>query len=271
LILRRRGPSSYPSVLTLFILALFAALNGCALTPERPPAPEAPGKWEANEIVGALSQRDQQFRSMRALSRIDYAGPEGKQNFQEAIIVQRPDRLQLQTITLLGAILIVTVNNQEIIAYQPREGTMVRGKVSREALTRFTQIPLELNEITALLMGLPPVDPRGSWKQDGNVLIFEFNGRARDRVAFETAQPVPSGWERLNGAGEIEIAARFLDYNQSPAGPYPSRIQIEAPLRKRKLEIRLQEPEFNGPMTDDLFTQARPANVTEYPIEALGK
>ena len=208
---------------------------------------------------------------MRALARIDYAGPEAKQNFQEAIVAQRPDHLRLETLTFLGAILIVTVNNQEIVAYQPREGTMVRGKASRDALARFTQIPLEVNEITTLLMGLPPADPKAPWKQEGNVLIFSTNGRARDRVAFETAQPVPSAWERLNGAGEVEISARFVDYSQSPAGPYPSRIQIEAPLRKRKLEIRLQEPEFNGPMTDDLFSQAKPANVKEYPIEALGK
>ena len=49
----------------------------------------------------------EQFRSLRALAQVDYAGPEGKHGFQEAVLVQRPDRLRLETLTFLGAILIV--------------------------------------------------------------------------------------------------------------------------------------------------------------------
>ena len=273
MILRRRGLASYPSVFAFLILAVSATFNGCALIkPEQPAVPEGPAKpWEASEMTAALTQRNQQFRSLRALARVDYAGPSAKQNFQEAIVVQRPERLRLETLTFIGAILIVTVNNQEIIGYQPREGTLVRGKASRDALARFTQIPLELNEITALLMGLPAVDLNAPSKQEGNTLLFSTNGRVRDRVSFETAQPAPSKWDRLNSAGEVELSVQFLDYSQTAAGLFSSRMQIEAPARKIKLEIRMQDPELNGPMTDDLFTQQKPPNVKEYPIEALAK
>jgi hypothetical protein len=272
LILRRRGLASYSSVFVFLILAVSATFNGCALIKPEQPAAEGPAKpWEASEMTAALTQRNQQFRSLRALARVDYVGPNAKQNFQEAIVVQRPDRLRLETLTFLGAILIVTVNNQEMIGYQPREGVFVRGKASREAIARFTQIPLEPDEITTLLIGLPPVDTNAPWKQEGNTLLFSPNGRARDRVAFEIAQPAPSKWERLNSVGDVELAVSFLDYSQISAGLFASRMQIEAPLRKIKLEIRMQDPELNGPMTDDLFTQQKPPNVKEYPIEALAK
>jgi hypothetical protein len=66
---------------------------------------------------------------------------------------------------MLGAILIVTANNQEIIGYHPREGVLVRGRSSKENLLRLTQIPLELEEVTALLLGLPPVEPSASWRE----------------------------------------------------------------------------------------------------------
>ena len=108
-------------------------------------------------MIESMAQRREQFRSLRALAQVEYAGPEGKQGFQEAVLIQRPDRLRLETLSYLGAILIVTANDKEIIGYHPREGVFVRGARSKENMLRYTQIPLELDEITSLLMGLPPV------------------------------------------------------------------------------------------------------------------
>src|SRR5918999_1005426 len=154
--------------------------------------------------------------SGRGLTRLDYAGPDGKGNVQEAVLVQRPDQLRLETLTFLGAVLIVTVNDREIIGYHPREGIFVRGARNKENLLRYTQIPLELNEMTALLLGLPPVDTNAPRRQEGNTLIFSPNGRKQDAVTFESQTPVPTKWERFNEAGAVELSARFLDYVSTP-------------------------------------------------------
>jgi hypothetical protein len=201
---------------------------------------------------------------------VEYAGPDGKQGFQEAVIVQRPDRLRLETLTMLGTVLIVTVNDTEIVGHHVREGIMVRGKQSKANLLRYTQIPLELDEITAVLMGLAPVDPRAPWQQEGNTLLFSAEGRKTDLIAFEAQQPVPTRWERFNGAGAVEVSASFADYIETPAGLFPSTIIMEAPLQKRKLEVRYQEPEVNAALAPELFTQQKAAHVQELPIEALG-
>ena len=253
-----------------FFLALSIALAGCAgVTP--PPAPQLPmPQWEAAKLIDSLAQRQKQLQSLRALARIDYAGPEGKQGFQEAVVVQRPDRLRLETLTFLGAILIVTVNPKEIVGYHPREGVFVRGQPSKENIRRYTQIPLELEDVAALLMGLPPVQANASWSQQGNTLIFPSAGGGKDSLAFESQQAVPTKWERFSDDGKIELTAQFSDYVDTSAGLFPSQLIFEVHRQKKKLAIRYQEPDINGTITPDLFTQQKPANVKEVPIEAIG-
>jgi hypothetical protein len=217
-----------------------------------------------------MTERRQRVRSLRTLARVSYVGPEGKHGFDEAVLVQRPNRLRLETLTMLGAVLIVTANEREIIGYHPREGVMVRGASSKASLLRYTKIPLELEEITALLSGLPPVDESDSWRQEGNSLLFASNGRLRDAVTFEAPQPVPTQWQRFNSNGAVELSAIFSDYIQTTAGWFPSRINIEAPLQTKKLEIRFQEPELNAKIPSESFSQQKPPHVQEIPIEMIG-
>ena len=184
--------------------------------------------------------------------------------------MQRPEQLRLETLSFLGAILIVTVNDKEIIGYHTREGAFVRGRPTKENLLRLTEIPLELNEITALLLGLPPVQTKGNWQQNGNALVFKSAGGENDVVSFESQQAVPTKWQRINSNGEVELTASFTDYMSTSAGLFPARIYVEAPPRKKQLEIRYQEPEFNVTLPPDLFSQQKPAHAKEFPIEAVG-
>lgn len=246
---------------------------GCSLTAVPPSPTEVPTRqWNPGELIQALQQRDGQFRSLRALARLDYAGPEGKNSFQEAILAQRPDRLRLETLSFLGAIMIVTVDDREILGYLPREDVFLRGQRSKENLRRLTKIPLplEVAEITALLLGLPPVNTGAAPQQDGNSLRFPAADGGQDIVAFETNDAVPTRWERLNAGGEAEISVKFSDYTATPAGLFPLRIAIESATQKRRLEVRYQEPELNATLPAEIFSQQKPPNVKELPIEALG-
>jgi hypothetical protein len=263
--------SSCRTLVILIFAATVSGLVGCAALTVPPTPTNIPAiHWQAEQLIGAIRQRQEEFRSLRALARVDYAGPGGKSGFQEAILVQRPDRLRLETLSFLGAILIVTVNDQEIVGYQPREDLFVRGRPSKENLFRTIQIPLELDEITALLLGLPPVVPNAPARLEGNALVFSFGGRKRDEVAFESRTPVPTRWERFDGAGEILVSAQFADYVSTPAGLFPSKISVNAPFQGKKLEIRYEQPELNVSLQAGLFSQQKPANVKELPFDALG-
>ena len=271
----RRGTGSWRRNRSGLIAALLAGiLIGCS-TATVPPVPRelSTRQWNPGELIEALRQRDQQFHSLRALARLDYAGPEGKNSFQEAILVQRPDRLRLETLSFLGAIMIVTVNDKEILGYLPREGAFLRGQRSPENLRRLTKIPLglEVNEIAALLLGLPPVNMSAAALQNGNSVTSPTADGGQDIVTFETNEAVPSQWERRDADGTTPINVAFSDYAATPAGLFPSRIAIESAAQKRQLQIYYQEPELNAALAAELFTQQKPANVKELPIEALGE
>jgi hypothetical protein len=267
----RCSPSALFRSLVLLPLSIFLIGLGACTTVAPPAAPETPApQWESDKLIESLKQRAEKFRSLRALAQVDYAGPEGKHGFQEAVIVQRPDRLRLDTLTFLGAILIFTANDKEIIGYHPREGVFVRARPTSENLRRYTQIPLQLEEITMLLTGLPPIDASAPSKQEGNTLIFSSNGRKRDVLKFESHQPVPTQWERFNDDGKVELSAQFKDYVATPGGLFPQTVVSEALLQKKKLSIRYKEPELNATIPPEQFTQQIPAHAKEVPIEAVG-
>ncbi len=258
--------------LTFVLVVVFAvALAGCGTVTAPPEVQPTVPQWQSAQLIDSIIERRAQIRSLRSLARINYAGPEGKHGFDEAVLVQRPNRLRLETLSMLGVILIVTANDKEIIGYHPRDGVFVRGQSSKANLLRYTQIPLELEEITMLLAGLPPVDAATTpWRQEGNSLIFSPDGRVKDAVAFDSEQAVPTRWQRFNGSGAVELTARFSDYIKTTAGLFPARINVEAPLQGKKLEIRFQEPELNATISPESFSQQKPANVEEIPIELIG-
>lgn len=265
----RRYKGAWGRFATLSIL-LFFGFGACATVTE-PPAPKPPvPAWDAGQLIETMKQRDRNLRALRSLAQVDYAGPEGKHGFREAVVVERADRLRLETLTMLGAVLIFTANPGEMIGYHPREGVFVRAQPTRENLRRYTQIPLELPEMTMLLLGLPPVDAEAAWRQENNKLIFSANGRERDVLWFDAHEPVPTRWQRIDFNGQVELSAEFGDYVATAAGWFPRAILLESPLQQKKLSMRYEEPELNPALAAELFTQQIPAHAQEVPIEAVG-
>jgi hypothetical protein len=262
----------------LLVAVVPAAIVGCSTAARRIPSPpqieleQAPVTgWSADKLVGILSYRDRHFQSLRALASVSYRGPEGNQGFQEAILVQRPDKVRLETLSMLGAILIITVNGDEIAGFHPRERLFLRGKSTKENLYRYTGIPFELQEMTRLLAGLPPVRNSAGWQIGGNSLYREVDGGGKEIVVFDLAREIPLRWYRLGPDGNPELSAAFENFSATPAGLFPTNITLEAegPAQKRSLELVYQDPEVNVEISPSLFDQEKPPNAKEVPIEAL--
>ena len=227
-------------------------------------------EWSREELFQNLTERVQQFRSLRSLASVHYQGKDGRGGFQEAIVVQRPDRLRLETLSSFGVVLIVTANGDKVAGFDPRENVFVHGKSSKENLVRLTRIPLELGEIAALLMGLPPVEIQGRWEGGQNSLHRELDSGRTEVVTFHPKLGIPTKWERSGPDGGIEMSALFSDFFSTNAGLFPLKISLEDNVQQRRLEIRYQEPELNVALPATLFVQQRPANVKEIPMESIG-
>jgi hypothetical protein len=252
------------------LYALIAMLAGCSTTrtpllPEQFPEERRP----VADLVKSLARREGEFKSLRSLASVYYSGPDGKQNFQEIVVVSRPDRLRLETLYPLGVLMIVTASPQELTGYQTREGVFYHGKSSRENLWRFTQIPLSVTEAASLLIGLPPRTD-GEWRHDGPSIVRDSGGGWKEAVTFHPAEPLPIRWQLLNPSGGIEMAAEFADYTTTPAGSFPMRIALETPAQKRRLEIAYKEPELNIDLAPALFVQKKPNNAREVALDLIG-
>ncbi|MGH7773751.1 MAG: DUF4292 domain-containing protein [Candidatus Binatia bacterium] len=255
------------------LAGILLGISSCApIAPPTAPLPESlPSRSkEPGELVKGLSQRVHQFRSLRALATVYYWGTDGRGGFQEAILVHRPDRLRLETLSPMGAILIVTVDADEVVGFDTREKLFYRGRSSKENLSRFTQIPLDLGELTSLLMGLPPFETQGRWQEEGNSIHRELEGGRREVITFHPSQGIPTKWEQSDSYGRIELSVLFSDFSSTNAGLFPLKISLEDNVQQRRLEIRYQEPELNVALPATLFVQQRPANVKEIPMESVG-
>ena len=262
----------------LLVAVVPATIAGCSTVARQIPSPsqieleQSPVTgWSADKLVGILSYRDRHFQSVRALASVSYRGPEGNQGFQEAVLVQRPDKVRLETLSLLGAILIITVNGDEIAGFHPRERLYLRGKSTKENLYRYTGIPFELQEMTRLLAGLPPVRNSTGWQIGGNSLYRELDGGGKEIVVFDLVREIPVRWYRLGPDGSPALSAAFENFSATPAGLFPSNITLEAETsaQKRSLDIVYQDPEVNVEIAPSLFDQEKPPNAKEAPIEAL--
>lgn len=262
----------WKATVCLGLVGIFLGVLSCAPVVTKEPIDETiPSReWSREELFQTLAQRVEQFRSLRSLASVNYQGKDGRGSFQEAIVVQRPDRLRLETLSSFGVLLIVTADGEKVAGFDPRENVFVHGRSSKENLARLTRIPLELREIAALLMGLPPVGLQGHWGGEQNTLHRELGGGRREVITFDSKLGVPTRWERYGPNGGAELRADFSDFFSTSAGLFPLKISLEAHVQQRRLEIHYQEPEVNVDLPSALFIQEKPGSVREVPIESLG-
>jgi hypothetical protein len=265
-----RRQAFHPVFGSLILTAVLSMLWGCASLAPRAPQIFPEERRPARELAQALIQRAAELRSLRALAGVYYSGTDGKGSFQEVVLVHRPDRLRLETLSPMGAVLILTASADEITGFHTREGVFYRGKSSPENLYRFTQIPLGVEEVTAVLMGLPPAAAEGEWRNEGPSIGRALGGGWKETITFHPYQPLPIRWQRLSPDGKVEMSARFSDFIATPAGQFPLKIVLEAPAQQRRLEITYKEPELNVDLASALFIQQKPENAREVPLDSLG-
>jgi outer membrane lipoprotein-sorting protein len=269
----RRPRCEWKTTVYSAVIGILIAASSCTPTLYKEPidVETVPAReWSREELFQSLTERVERFQSLRSLASVHYQGKDGRGKFQEAIVVQRPDKLRLETLSSFGVLLVVTANGDKVAGFDPRENFFVHGKSSKENLVRLTRIPLELREIAALLMGLPPVAVQGHWEGKQNILHRKLQDGRSEMVAFHSKLGIPTQWERSGPNGEIELSAFFSDFSSTPAGPFPLKISLEAPAQQKRVEIRYQEPELNVDLSPGLFVLEKPAHVREMPIESLG-
>ena len=260
------------------LLALWctaASMAGCAKRPVLAPAPESVTEPErepkpAPRLDALLAERNRAFESLRSLAKVHYRTGDRKGSFDAAVLLRRPNRFRLEVFSFVGAALILTVDEGEFTGLLPSQGRYYRERTSPRNLFRATQLLLDLDEIVALLMGLPPMQPSPPWLPDGRSLRRVRADGSTETVVFDEPATTPVRWHRTSPSGSVWYAATFEDFTDTAFGPFPLQITLETPPLKRFYQIRYDNPELNVTLPDPHFVQELPEGVVRSPLPAPG-
>ncbi len=213
-----------------------------------------------------LSERSDSFQSLRSLARIRYQTGNRRGGFNAAVLVRRPHRLRLEAFSVVGAALVLTVDDGTVTGFLPAEAQFYRARTSRRNLFAATQILLELDEMVALMLGLPPVDPKAVWDIGSRELRRVRADGSTDILTFDAGGSAPIRWQRLGPSGQVWYIATFDDFSDTAVGRFPLKIRLETPPLKRSYEIRYDSPELNVTLPESHFVQQLPEGAVRVPL-----
>jgi len=248
------------------VRALCAAMVLAACSVQQTTSPPEPEPVPNPRLPALLAERNGAFQSLRSLARISYRSNEGRGTFQAAVLVRRPHRLRLEAFSIVGAALVLTVDDGEFTGFLPSEAQFYRARTSRKNLFRATQILLELDEMVALMMGLPPVDSDAVWDIGVRGLRRTRPDGSTDILTFDANSTAPVRWQRLGPSGKPWYTATFEDFSKTPFGSFPLEITLETPPLKRSYQIRYDNPEINVTLPETHFVQDLPEGTVRVPL-----
>lgn len=227
------------------------------LPPEVPrPAPELPS---AEQLLARLDYERTRLRGLRTLADSELDGPEGRFRASEVLLVEPPTRLRIEVLSMFGVAWVLATDGESLDIYSREEGTVYRGEPTPALLADYLPVPLELAELTELLLGRPPhrevVETRGvAWEPETGLIRLELvvEGGNVETVWFDGASHLLMRCEERDGAGRLRFDLRIKAYRNVNGMLLGSDITILAP---DGIQIRLAyaKSELNPTLAPGLF------------------
>ena len=248
----------------LLIIALFVAfITGCS-SAEIPPPDNALDSPE--QLRGAIDARldavdDARFHEVT----LEYFGDGERIRVRQLILVQRPDKLRVQT-RLPGSdeILSLLVSDGETFALHERdENKYFTGEPTRENINRLLPVDLSARDVVRVMLGAAPWDrfdseaddPQLQWdgdrghyrysvrRENGNELVMYV--RHTDFAVLQVEELAPDG----------DVAYSYSTDGWKEAGPIilPSFQRFQWPERDLDFSIAVGHTEFNIDLAPHLF------------------
>jgi outer membrane biogenesis lipoprotein LolB len=235
------------AVLACAVLGLAACVT--PLPPEGFHPVDGEGEQIAALLVELRAQGDAR-RTLRAVGKVEIDSPNGAGKLREVILVERPARLRLETLNVLGQTMALLVTDGESYAYFDGE-RLDRGAASPSVLVERLGVDLAPPEAVRALL-VAPLQPGGE--------LREVRGRDREREVRLDGERVilgPDGelrlYEALGPGGDVRWFARYDDWQDVPGGRYPSRLELHFPSTQLRASFQLSRVELNASLDSSLF------------------
>lgn len=216
------------------------------------PRPLRPVLGEEVRIAGfirAAQERGLARRGLRAYGRIRVESPEGKGRWREVVLVERPDRLRLETLNFLGQTQTLLVSDgDEYSFYDGR--ALESGAADDEILRDRLGFDISARDAIAVLLAAPPLAGESPQQifADGGERVVEFE---MQRVRFAPDGRL-LGVERLDPRGETIWSAEFADFRDD-ASAFPMELALAFPRTGFRVALELEDVELNPDLDRALF------------------
>jgi hypothetical protein len=254
---------------------LLAGIAGCGGHRAAPRVREAPPVLpSADELLARLEHHRARLTGLRTIADSELSGPDGQFKASEILVVQPPDRLRIEVLSMFGVVWILATDGEVLDIYSRDEETVYRGRPTPSLIADYLPVPLALHELTELLLGRPP--PRRvdhvkgvAWEPESGLirLTLRLVGGSTQTVWFDGISALLMRCEERSPSGGLLFDLRIKAYREVGDMLVGSDITI---VTGGGVQVRLAyaKPELNPTIPVDLFRLPRVTGAREVRLGA---
>ncbi len=235
----------------LAALALASAIAACRTPVAGPGAMTPADAARTAAVVAALRARGEAITSLRANARVSVSGTAGESFSRQLVLLQRPARMRVEVMGLLGQrSAVLATDGERYELYRAGAAGIESGPVHAGILWEVAQVPLVPRDAVDVLLAAPPL-PRSEARG-----AFDAAGAGRvgwpDRSVEVDAlgRLVAFAWS-VDGAPHLD--ARYEDWTESSGGAFPQRVTLHFPETGGHAVVALRDVELNPALAPELF------------------
>jgi outer membrane lipoprotein-sorting protein len=225
-------------------------------------------------LLKLTDEAESKVRSIKGEARSRVNSPRSKGAVNLFVAASRPTLVHLEFLNFFGKPQAVLVSDGKSFGlFNSDEGKYYRGPASPTNLSRILPVPMPVQELAALMLGLAP-------RISAEPVSLSIDAEARTYLVTLARGPVvqrlwidPSSYRVLRSelTGERAYLAVFEDFTDAGGATYPRKIILDAPNPAAHLELRYRDAEVNSKLDPSLFKLEPPPGVPVVELDEDGR
>ena len=259
----RRGLASHLLPVVLCVLVVFNGCGGAATSFQLSPADAE----KLNPILSELQLSYDLTSTLRILQLIVTIEEEGKkEEVRESLWYKKSevdgDLLHIQAMGPLNEprVVAIAARNQFLLYFVNEEEVLLE-PLEDQVLQEIFGVDLRVSDVRSAIFANPFLDGRTSelsLAHSGAKYVVRRPGIEAGQVEQITifvrnSEPQVSDWEVRDTGGTVIQRAKFSDYREVGGILRPHKIEIERPIEKTQVELKIIKPEINLDINDSKF------------------
>jgi len=220
------------------------------------PGPFTPVQGEEARMrawLDAVNQEADKRLRLRAVGKLHVESPSGSGSVQEVVLAERPARLRLESLNVLGQAASLLVSDGERFAFFDGK-KLEQGPAQPEILRERLGLALEPGEAVLALLAAPLASDWPPREILGRGELRQLRGERQSLIFSDSGEL--SAIAALDEKGDVRWQVHYEDWRDVPGGRYPSRLVMWFPETHLEAKLELAQVELNPALDPSLFRVA---------------